>query len=102
MNSILKKLVERFKEIPSECIVERLQMAFEFISRYENQFSNADIKNVTDCLWHEAEFKCRRDKSIDLYQQSNGNWDKGVYEQLNLLCIQLMIIKTILTRLTNL
>lgn len=81
MNSILEKLIERFKEIPNECIVERLQMAFEFISTHENQFSNADIKNVTDCLWHEAEFKCRRDKSINLYEQSNGDWDKNVYEQ---------------------
>lgn len=81
MNSTLEKLVERFKEIPNECIVERLQMAFEFISKYENQFSNADIKNVTDCLWHEAEFKCRRDKSINLYEQAKGDWDKNVYEQ---------------------
>ena len=81
MNSILEKLLERFKEIPNECIVERLQMAFEFISKYEHQFSNADIKNFTDCLWHEAEFKCRIDKSINLYEQSNGDWNKNVYEQ---------------------
>ena len=81
MNPILEKLLERFKEIPNECIVERLQMAFEFISKYENQFEAEDIKNFTDCLWHEAEFKCRRDKSINLYEQANGDWDKNVYEQ---------------------
>ena len=81
MNPILEKLLERFKEIPNECIVERLQMAFEFISKYENQFEAEDIKNFTDCLWHEAEFKCRRDKSINLYEQAKGDWDKNAYEQ---------------------
>ena len=81
MNSILEKLFEHFKTRPNECIVKDLQDAFEFISTYENQFSNADIKNVTDCLWYEAEFKCRRDKSINLYEQANGDWDKDVYAQ---------------------
>ena len=81
MTEDLEKMLQRFRTSSNDCIVSNLQKAFNWLSKKKQNFPIEEINYTTYLLWNEAKFKCKTDRSIDLYQQSNGDWDKDVYAQ---------------------
>ena len=81
MKEDLEKMLQRFRTSSNECLVSNLQKAFNWLSKKKQDFPIEEINYTTYLLWNEAKFKCKTDRSINLYQQSNGDWDKNVYAQ---------------------
>ena len=81
MTEDLEKMLQRFRTSSNECLVSNLQKAFNWLSKKKQDFPIEEINYTTYLLWNEAKFKCKTDRSINLYRQSNGDWDKDVYAQ---------------------
>ena len=81
MKEDLEKMLQRFRTSSNECLVSNLQKAFNWLSKKKQVFPIEEINYTTYLLWNEAKFKCKTDRSINLYRQSNGDWDKDVYAQ---------------------
>lgn len=81
MTEDLEKMLQRFRTSSNECLVSNLQKAFNWLSKKKQNFPIEEINYTTYLLWNEAKFKCKTDRSINLYRQSNGDWDKDVYAQ---------------------